>query len=385
MRSTPLAFGLAAALLAGPALAADFWRRIDNPAPVTGLDGKPHAATCSGYPGTNAEFTFWARRGKVDKLVVYFEGGGACWDDLTCTFPADPRRPDTVPQFYNPSIRAGSAPRNVPGLFDETNPDNPTKDWSFVYIPYCTGDVHVGSADRTYNNAGWPTLPASFQIHHRGFDNFMVVLDWISKNVKAPQQVLVTGVSAGGYGAAANAPWVAKLFPSAQFSVLADASQGVTTPNWYASTPGYGSWNAQLAPWVFGPPGTTAPGDFVRAGARAYPGGRFAQYTTNTDATQIGFYSVMTQFYGPGGSCADPAADWNQQMLATLGSYTGELANFRSYVAPGTTHTILRSADFYTTPAWGPSVAGWLTNQLGGAPAWANAACPDCLAPLPCP
>jgi acetyl esterase/lipase len=49
-------------------------------------------------------------------------------------------------------------------------------------------------------------------IEHRGFDNFMVVLDWIRKNFEAPNNLLVAGVSAGGYGATANSAWVARAF-----------------------------------------------------------------------------------------------------------------------------------------------------------------------------
>ena len=380
-----IAAGLLATAL--PATAADLWRRIDNPAPIaSGADGKPHTASCSAYPGTDPTFRFWTRRGKSSNLVVYFEGGGACWDDLTCTFPFGRGLPGAVPQFYSPAVAARPSPKDDVGLFDETQASNPLKDWTVVYIPYCTGDIHLGSAKRTYNDYGHPiyNLPPTFEIRHSGFDNFMVVFDWMKKNLRTPNQVLVTGSSAGGYGATGNFPWVAETYPQAKLSVLADASQGVTTAAFDGGTPGRGSWNPQLAPWVFG--STLVPGpQLMRKGAQAYPGGRFAQYTTALDGVQAGFYGVMKQFYGPGGSCTDINADWNQQMLSQLASDNASLPNFRSYVAPGTSHTILRSTAFYAENGTGRLFNDWVADMLAGSTGWQSAACPDCLNPVPCP
>jgi hypothetical protein len=152
-------------------------------------------------------------------------------------------------------------------------------------------------------------------IHHRGFDNFMVVLDWMRKNIDKPKNVLVTGVSAGGYGATVNSPWVGRAFPQAQLYVLADASQGVTTPAFDAGTPGRGSWNPQFAPWVFGNDIASVPGgEVMRRAAQGQRRAKVAQFTTSFDGVQIGFYGLMKQFYGPGGSCSNPAIDWYQQM-----------------------------------------------------------------------
>jgi len=32
-------------------------------------------------------YSFFARRGTVNKLVMYYQGGGACWEQLTCSIP----------------------------------------------------------------------------------------------------------------------------------------------------------------------------------------------------------------------------------------------------------------------------------------------------------
>ena len=381
----------AAALLAPSAAHAQSpWQTIDRLQPVVGADGALHEATCSGYPGTDARFKFFVRPGDPKKLAVVFDGGGACWDKLTCSFPfKDGRVRDPLLQFYTPAIPRGLDPSVYGGLLDFGNPANPVGDWTVVTVPYCTGDVHLGSVDRTYDTVGHPLLPRQITIRHRGYDNFMVVLDWISRNV--PQGVtdlLVTGASAGGYGAAAHFPWLAQQYPQARLSVLADASQGVTTAAFDTGAAGRIQWNPQLAPWVFGDDPLAVPTNQLgRRGAQAYPGARFAQFSHVQDGVQAAFYGYMKTFYGPGGNCAAVTPDWNQQMLAALAEDQALLPNFRSYLLPGTSHTIIGDNGFYAASPAGPVFASWLGAMLGTAPAtpWENAACPGCATPMPCP
>ena len=387
-----LAFIAATLLLVPLAHAAAAWQKVSNPAPAMGLDGKMHSATCSGYPGTDPTFSFWARKGSSKNLVVYFEGGGACWDNLTCTFPIA-GLPAQVPQFFVPQVPPGTDPSALGGIFRSNHAANPVADWNMVYIPYCTGDIHAGSATKTYTSVGHPVLGiprgAPITIQHRGFDNFMVVLEWMRKNFDKPKNLLVTGASAGGYGATINSPWLGRAFPQAHLYVLADASQGVTTAGFDNGNPGRGSWNPQLAPWVFA--ADTASSEIMRRAALGQPHAKMAQFTTSFDGVQIGFYGVMKQFYGPGGSCPNPAIDWYQQMSRQIVADATQVGNFRFYMAGGQYHTLLRDDNFYNETSAGPAFAGWLgdmlanrggTNGQGGQ--WFNAACPTCLVDLAC-
>lgn len=54
-----------------------------TPAPIE-IEGELVTPTCSGAPGTDPAFRFWARRGSADGVVVFFDGGGACWDGASC-------------------------------------------------------------------------------------------------------------------------------------------------------------------------------------------------------------------------------------------------------------------------------------------------------------
>jgi len=197
---------------------------------------------------------------------------------------------------------------------------------------------------------------------------------------------------AGGYGATANSPWVGRAFPQARLSVLADASQGVSTAAFDSGNPGRNSWNPQLAPWVYGAGSTVPPGrELMRRAAQGQPQAKLAQFTTALDDVQIGFYSVMKGYYGPGGSCPNPAIDWYQQMKGQLVADANEVPNFSYYLAGGDYHTLLRSPSFYSEASAGPTFASWLGDMLanrggtrdkGGK--WFNAACPTCLVDVPC-
>lgn len=368
--------------------AASEWRKVENLTTIKGADGNMHTAQCSGYPGTDGKFSFWAKKGKSDNLMVYFEGGGACWDGLTCSLPFG----SPGGGFYSAAIDPLTDPNQFDGVFKSSNTKNPVKDWSVVYIPYCTGDLHAGSTVTTYAPPWQPS--AQFNIQHRGFDNFMVVLDWMKKNIDAPKNMLVTGVSAGGYGASINFPWLARAYPKAKLNVLADSSQGVTVPAFDGAPFGRNSWNPQFASWVW--PGAAAGisgSELLRVATQKYPEAKISQFTPSFDGVQIFFYGAMKQLYGDPGACANPAVDWYQQMSTKLVSYASTLPNFRYYVAGGQYHTILATPGFYTENSAGVSFSEWLGDMVGnrggrhgqGGGDWRNVACPTCLVQLPCP
>src|SRR5688572_712976 len=134
-------------------------------------------------------YRFFVHPGDPARLLVEFEGGGACWSAETCAMEIFTRRVTTDPE----AVRQLGL---MVGIYDRGNPQNPFREWTHVYVPYCTGDLHWGNSARTYTSDG----PA-YTIHHRGAANAAAALRWASENVPAPARVTVTGCSAGGYGA----------------------------------------------------------------------------------------------------------------------------------------------------------------------------------------
>jgi hypothetical protein len=99
---------------------------------------------------------------------------------------------------------------------DRSNPDNPFKDFSMIYVPYCTGDLHAGDrADVTVDEE-------VRQFH--GFRNMTAFLDRIVPTFPDAERVIITGISAGGFGAALNYDHVATAFGDQVKTTLIDDS-----------------------------------------------------------------------------------------------------------------------------------------------------------------
>ena len=341
------------------------WVRIE--AKPLRIDGRLYEPTCSQAEGTDAAYAFWYRQGSGDGLIVYFDGGGACWDDATCALPrhadGDPGR-RTV---YKAELMAADDPSRMSGIFDLADPRNPVRDWSMVFVPYCTGDVHSGSNTARYRD---PQTGRSYTIQHRGWDNTQVILHWMRRNVPRPARLLVTGSSAGAYGAATHFASLRAMYPRGSAVFLGDAGQGVTTPDFFSKR--NTSWNYRLPEKVFGRDAQLSPEvDMVARLAEHFPRDRFAQYTTAYDGIQRAFYGMM----GAEKSCDA----WTSKMAEELGRRQSG-ANFRSYLGKGETHTILRSPLFFTEDSGGVDFTEWFRDLLAGPPP-SNSACTDCLAP----
>lgn len=335
-------------------------------------------ACSNGLDAENDDFFFFAKGGTVNNLVVYFQGGGACWDPLTCL---------TV-QPFSQDCTLDDKPINYGGMFDFQNSDNPFKNWSFVFIPYCTGDIHWGANDKTYSGfvtIDGSTVPVTHTIQHRGFVNFQVVLKYITDTFKKPHKIFVTGSSAGAYGALVGFPWIKEAYSKSKVTCLGDAGMGVNPPEYTQYT--RANWNAQLPPWIFDATTGAYPTytEMWNAISDYYPRSKIAEFTNAFDSTQIWFYGFMFTTLG-----IEPpdnvALDWHRNMWEGLDN-RAESPNYRYYVAEGENHTILGHDLFYTEDsAEGIVFLDWLEamikNQGGtnghGAMPWLNIKCPEC-------
>jgi hypothetical protein len=124
-------------------------------------------------------YKFFARRGTVNKLVMYYQGGGACWEQLTCSIPV-----------CDNSVTDGDNPNGFSsGFADLSNPNNPFKDWNAVFVSYCSCDIHFGDAAQDYNNVD-PAHP--LHVEHRGYQNSKVAEKYAREHFLAPEAVFVT-------------------------------------------------------------------------------------------------------------------------------------------------------------------------------------------------
>ena len=189
-------------------------------------DNKWHSVRLGGETicADGSEYQIFARRGKSQNLIIHFSGGGACWDDTTCSAPASLAKamlegmPRDLKYFYVANIPI-VFPALLSGISNDQDHSNPFKDWNIIFIPYTTGDLHIGNTINTYQSK-----QGKIQVHHNGRKNVLAALDWISKNFKNPNKVLVSGESAGAYASAFWAPSVAAIYPNQTIYQLSDAS-----------------------------------------------------------------------------------------------------------------------------------------------------------------
>jgi hypothetical protein len=321
-------------------------------------------------------YEFFVKRGSVNKVVMYYEGGGACWDPTTCGAPTCTADIDVDPNS------------SAPGFADLTNPNNPFRDWTIVFVSYCSCDIHFGQNDKQYT--------ADLLIHHRGYDNARSAEKWVREHFLNPEVVFVTGSSAGAYGAWFNAPLLHAVWPASQFHVLADAGNGVVTQDFINTY--FANWNfkANLPKNIPGVQQALDSGnitDYTKAVAEFFPATTWAHYSTAYDGGaggQTGFYNIMlnnNDLLGAvnwwTGSC-----QFNQVMVQHVTDSAAALTatnNYRYYIGTGSRHTMWGSDKVYTDTTGGvPTLVDWMNAMLSSTPpaadnsAWTNVECTNC-------
>ena len=232
-----LAAALASLLAAGCGGAEPGVNPAPTGAPTPGILSLPAGWTVMEPGGDTvcsrgAPFSYFVRPGTVNKVVVEFRGGGACWSSLTCGF-GDSIFQETVtpdPWVLDESVATG--------IYDHGNALNPFKDWHHVYIPYCTGDIHWGDNDATYGSG-----EDQYVIHHRGAVNVRAALDWVHENIPDPEKVFVTGCSAGAYGAIMWSAHLREHYEHAKVYQLADSGAGIITDTFFQDS--FPSWKPE--------------------------------------------------------------------------------------------------------------------------------------------
>jgi hypothetical protein len=314
------------------------WTFVDFPATQC-RDGSPAGLAVSLNPAS-------------DKLMIFLDGGGACFDTLTC-----------AGNLANVSIATQRAERTA-GVFDRSNDENPVKDWNVVFVPYCTGDVHGGTkADGMIDGT-----PQKFV----GRINLEKFLHRIVPTFADSSQVLLTGSSAGGFGAALNLELVQWAFGDVPVTAIDDSGPPLSSE--YLPACLQERWRTV---WGFDesflkdcgddcPDPNDYTTDYMKHLASEFPDKLGGLMETTGD-------SVITLFYGFGANdCTSilPFPVPEETFRAGLLDFREtamSLGNFGTYYAAGTTHTWLRDDTFYTeTSPDGVKLVDWYRDIVEG-------------------
>lgn len=229
---------------------------------------------------------------RSDRLLIYLAGGGACWDATTCyllntasNFSSGYGATDFAADATDPSTLAQPG-----GFFDRTEATNPFRDYSFVVLPYCTGDIFAGNKVVDFGGG--------HVAHFVGYKNMQAYLRRLAVTF-APGRVVLAGSSAGGLGATYNWWQTQNAFPQTQVYLIDDS--GTPMPEDVLPQPNT-TEQTQRTNWNIAatlPPGCTgcesAFDVFFGFYASAFPDNRGALLSFNPD-------TVLPLFYGISGA-----------------------------------------------------------------------------------
>ncbi|MBK8172278.1 MAG: hypothetical protein IPK60_18300 [Sandaracinaceae bacterium] len=140
--------------------------------------------------------------GASDNVLIYLEGGGACFNDATCDSVANPNG------YGRDDFAAPTS-----GALSDTDATNPFRTWSKVFIPYCTGDIFAGA-----NASGFGGRM------HMGYLNMGEYLNRLVPTFGESERVVLSGSSAGGFGATYNYDRTQRAFGDTRVDLLDDSA-----------------------------------------------------------------------------------------------------------------------------------------------------------------
>ena len=286
----------------------------------------------------------------AELAVIYLEGGGACWDYATCFGVVNT-------SFHLGGYDEGSFFSNFTGVylsslfFDRESNKSPTPDAHYIFVPYCTGDVHAG--DAVVDMEG--LLPwQDGTMHFRGAHNMERYLELLAPTLADVERILVVGASAGGFGALFSWPRIQAAFPGKRVDVIDDSGAPVamSQERWAMWRD---TWNMKLA--------DDCGGCLSSIGAatqwaldNVLPGNRLALISHQRDTIIATFMGMLP------GQYAD--------LLGELGEVLDGEDEAHYFFLPGLQHTptllsFEMGAEVDDVPLW-----QWLQRMVNDDPAW---------------
>ena len=299
------------------------------------------------------EYTVDTREGSSDALVIYLQGGGACWDTFCSAFE--------VTNSLPPS-----------GILNPTLAQNPVADWDVLYLPYCDGSLFAGDVDRVLPNSVVGEGDAGeSQAYQRGLQNLTAAFDIGLAEFPNPSRILLTGISGGGFGTIAALPLVRYYYPDTEIIVFNDSGIGVAKeddPDFVNETLLAG-WNAT----------SLVPESCTECTSNGHVTRLIDWQLAHDDnftmsALSFSADSVISTFF-----LMIPAAEFTQSLLNETGRTTTLYEDrYKRGIAEGSGHTFLLTETAepdgggLDTVIAGTSVLDWFSAHIDGTDGWVD-------------
>lgn len=298
-----------------------------------------------------------------DQLLIFLDGGGACFNGLTCAFNLDAFSED---DFYLRLATEESL------LLNRTSDSNQFKDWNVIFVPYATGDVHVGSNAMVDIPNGGPNNQMMV-----GATNFNLILNDLNEyfsNNGGISEIVFAGSSAGGFGIMPNYFQLKdKLGENIPTTAIIDAGQifkdtNLLTPclvdDWNSLWNISASLPTDLNAVVQNPYEYDIQKVYEYAAVK-YPNDNFGFLSYYQDATNTFFYGFGQNdcAYPPTGPIS--GTDFEDGLMDLKTNVLDDLSNWKVFYKSGNSHVFLNSSDFSQTVN-GTTLNQWINDlRLG--------------------
>lgn len=339
--------------------------------------------------------------GASDELLIFVQGGGACWNNGTCApsvyqwgpicnygmdsicladMPGGTKPLAVYVDQPNPFPADGGGAWNQElgtvrnSVFFSRRPENPMGNATWAFVPYCTGDLHAGASTKTwFVKAGLFDMPQRRTHEFAGAANMDAYLTFLRQRHPSVRVIWLIGISGGGYGVQLNLHRVKGFFPEAQVHALADSAPMITTPNFQAWR---SAWNLQVPTVCTGCDGGLPA--ILDQQARDAATSRVALLSFAED-------EVITRFFfsgGDTGSWLTPPTGAYVQALGALEAQYEPRANTKFFRLPGKEHVMLQRAGVVmgngmvsasaSSPDGGVTLKAWVDAWATGTGPWTS-------------
>lgn len=280
-------------------------------------------------------------------LYIYMEGGGACFNGFC----------DSLFTW------SGNTPNDT-GIFDRDNPANPVADWNLVYIPYCSGDVYGGDNE---------VMLAGEMRYFYGYSNHAAYLELLVATFDL-DQVVLSGSSAGGFGALLNFAQTQDAFGDVPVTVINDSGPPLSSDIFppclqqlFRET-----WGFDRTLLADCGAACDDPNDYildyldqVRTEYGDLPAGVFSSREDNTIRLFAGY-----GWSGGWNSCGDFPSSvtgpvFSQGLDDMRAHFMESGSGMGTYFVPGNGHTVLRTSSFYSAGST-MTPAQWVEGTING-------------------
>jgi hypothetical protein len=280
--------------------------------------------------------------GDSDKVLFYFQGGGACWDETSTKFHLCRSRATPLPQL---------------GVFNRGNKNNKFRSHTIVHVLYCSGDVHGGNVVREYNDR-W-----GVPVQQKGLANAQSVLDWTAQQqatgalASTLSELVIMGCSAGSIGAQL---WGRQVLSGLKWNKAA------VVPDSYAGIFPEGSTGPLMYGFGFCSSGFLSPELYTKCinqqltfedvdleQIAATPNVPYTFIQSKVDVVQRSFFRAVAFTGNYSDSKMSPEIFYDD--VSTLfGTYNAKLPNFLVYLVDGHNHCYTPRETYYLTDAYSP-------------------------------